>query len=70
MSTNESDAKAGEVWQESDGVLLLCLDPGVTWRDFNGADVPWNAVLIARPLRRLLDAQGHLAIDREPEAAS
>ena len=65
MSAREDAAVAGEVWQEADNVLLVCMEPGVEWRDFNGAKVPWNAPLIARPLRRLLDAEGYLVPEYE-----
>lgn len=57
----EEDALAGEVWQEADNVLLLCVEPGVTWQDFNGQQFPWNAPTVVRPLRRLLDRAGNLA---------
>ena len=56
----EREPMAGEVWQEADGVLLLCIEPNVAWRDFRGMNVPWNAPTIARPLRRLLDAEGRV----------
>lgn len=59
--SDESEALAGEVWQESDNVLLLCVQPGVQWQDFNGHRFPWDAPTIARPLRRLLDRAGNLA---------
>lgn len=54
----EDKATAGEVWQEADNVILLCVEPGVSWRDFNGESVSWDAPTIARPLRRLLDSKG------------
>lgn len=57
----EKDALAGEVWQEADNVLLLCVEPGKTWQDFNGQRFPWDAPTVARPLRRLLDRAGNLA---------
>lgn len=60
LTEAESTALAGEVWQETDGVLLLCVVPGETWGDLRGERVPWDAPLIARPLRRLLDTQGQL----------
>lgn len=60
-SSAEKDALAGEVWQEADNVLLLCVEPGKTWQDFNGAKFPWDAPTVARPLRRLLDWAGNLA---------
>jgi len=69
----EKDAIAGEVWQEADNVLLLCLEPGVAWGDFRGARVPWDAPLIARPLRRLLDREGNLApeyLSSRPEGSA
>ena len=55
------EARAGEVWQEADGVLLLCVEPGKWWQDFRGDRVPWDAPTIARPLRLLLDRDGNLA---------
>ncbi len=57
----EKDAVAGEVWQEADNVLLLCVIPNRVWQDFNGQRVRWDAPTIARPLRRLLDRAGNLA---------
>lgn len=65
MSTPEDAALPGEVWQEADGVLLLVIRPGVEWRDFNGHQVPWGICTIARPLRRLLTADGTLAPEYE-----
>lgn len=53
------EALAGEVWQESDGVLLLCMVPGKTWRSFSET-VPWDAPGIAYPLTRLVLADGSL----------
>lgn len=63
-ATTVEEALAGEVWQESDGVLMLCIEPGVRWRDFNGDNVPWDAPTIAHPMTRLLDAEGQLVDDR------
>lgn len=60
----EADAVAGEVWQEADNVLLLCVVPGEVWGSFLGERIPWDAPLIARPLRRLLDAAGNLVPER------
>ncbi len=65
MSDLEYEAVAGEVWQEADNVLLLCIKPGVMWRDFRGSDVPWDAPLIAHPLRRLLHANGELDVNTQ-----
>ena len=59
----EEDAVAGEVWQEDDGVLLLCIVPGLRWRDWRGADVPWDEPTIARPVRLLLDEWGKLVVE-------
>lgn len=56
----EVEAERGDVWQEADGVLLLCVQPGVEWQDFRGDRFPWDAPTITRPLRRLLDAKGNL----------
>lgn len=67
---DESEARAGEVWQEADNVLLLCVAPGVMWGDFRGDRFAWDAPTIARPLRRLLDADGNLvaALAAQPAA--
>jgi hypothetical protein len=58
---SEDEAVAGEVWQEADNVLLLCVVPGETWGDFRGDRFAWDAPTITRPLRRLLDKDGNLA---------
>jgi len=59
----EADAIAGEVWQEADNVLLLCVIPNRVWQDFNGQRFPWDAPTVARPLRRLLDRAGNLVAE-------
>lgn len=64
MTELTQEPKAGEVWREADGVLLLCIEPGVRWKSFTEY-VEWDAPLIARPLTRLVDAKGNLVNDND-----
>jgi hypothetical protein len=64
----EVEAQRGDVWQEADGVLLLCIEPGALWQDFRGDRFRWDAPRIARPLRRLLDPLGNLVVHNDTAA--